>query len=62
MNLIEMHAIDHTLALPGPSTLTHEYLHELVSTLTYTPLWRTLVVPKRVAIAFARAAQLILLK
>ncbi|KAH9999600.1 NADH dehydrogenase [Russula compacta] len=36
-NLIGMPVIDRTLALPGPSTLSYEYLLELVSTLTYDP-------------------------
>lgn len=56
-NLIRMPATDRTLALPGPSTLTYEYLLELVSTLTYNPPSRAPVVPKRVALALARAAQ-----
>ncbi|KAI9463793.1 39kDa subunit of Ndufa9, NADH ubiquinone oxidoreductase, partial [Russula earlei] len=56
-NLIGMPAIARSLALPGPSTLTYEYLLELVSTLTYNPPSRAPVVPKPVAIALARAAQ-----
>ncbi|KAI0287950.1 NAD(P)-binding protein [Russula brevipes] len=56
-NLVGMPAMDRMLALPGPSTLTHEYLLELVSTLTYDPPSRAPVVPKRVALALARAAQ-----
>jgi NADH dehydrogenase (ubiquinone) 1 alpha subcomplex subunit 9 len=57
LNLVGMPAIDRTLALPGPSTLTYEYLLELVSTLTYNPPSRAPVVPKPVALALARAAQ-----
>lgn len=56
-NLIGMPAIDRTLALPGPSALTYEYLLELVSTLTCNPPSRAPVVPKRIALALARAAQ-----
>lgn len=56
-NLVGMPAIDRTLALPGPSTLTYEYLLELVSTLTYNPPSRAPVVPKQIALALARAAQ-----
>lgn len=56
-NLIGMPVIDRTLALPGPSTLTYEYLLELVSTLTYNPPSRAPVIPKRVALALARVAQ-----
>ena len=56
-NLIGMPAVDRTLALPGPSTLTYEYLLELVSTLTYNPPSSVPVVPKRVALALTRAAQ-----
>ena len=56
-NLIGMPIVDHTLALPGPSTLTYEYLLELVSTLTYNPPSRAPVIPKKVALALARATQ-----
>lgn len=56
-NLVGMSTIDRTLALPGPSTLTYEYLLELVSTLTYNPPSRAPVIPKQVALALARAAQ-----
>jgi NADH dehydrogenase (ubiquinone) 1 alpha subcomplex subunit 9 len=56
-NLVGMPAVDRTLALPGPSTLTYEYLLELVSTLTYNAPSRAPVVPKQVALALARAAQ-----
>ena len=56
-NLIGMPVIDRTLALPGPSTLTYEYLLELVSALTYNPPSRAPVVLKRVALALTRVAQ-----
>ena len=56
-NLVGMPALSRTLALPGPSTLTYEYLLELVSTLTYNAPSRAPVLPKRVALVLARAAQ-----
>ena len=56
-HLIGMPALERTLALPGPSTHTHEFLLELVSALTYNTPSRAPVVPKRVALALARAAQ-----
>ncbi|KAI0250957.1 NAD(P)-binding protein [Lactifluus subvellereus] len=56
-NLNGMPALSRTLALPGPSTLTYEYLLELVSTLTYNAPSRAPVLPKRVALVLARAAQ-----
>ena len=45
-----------TFTLPGPSTLTYEYLLTLVSTITYNPPSRAPTVPKSVALALARAA------
>ncbi|KAI0269920.1 NAD(P)-binding protein [Gloeopeniophorella convolvens] len=56
-NLEGMAPLARTLSLPGPSTLTYEYILELVSTLTYNPPSRAPVLPKRVALALARAAQ-----
>lgn len=56
-DLIGMPALERTLALPGPSTHTHDFLLELVSTLTYNTPSRAPVVPKRVALALARFAQ-----
>jgi NADH dehydrogenase (ubiquinone) 1 alpha subcomplex subunit 9 len=56
-NLVGMPALSSTVALPGPSTLTYEYLLELVSTLTYNPPSRAPVLPKRVALMLTRAAQ-----
>jgi hypothetical protein len=56
-HLVSMPALNRTLALPGPSTHTHEYLLELVSTLTYNAPSRAPVVPKRLALALARTAQ-----
>ena len=56
-HLVGMPALERTLALPGPSTHTHEFLLELVSTLTYNAPSRAPAVPKRVALALASAAQ-----
>lgn len=56
-NLISVPALSRTLALPGPSTLTFEYLLELISTLTYNPPSRAPVLPQKVAVALAKAAQ-----
>lgn len=52
-----MPALPGTFNLPGPSTLTYEYLLTLVSTITYNPPSRAPVVPKAVALAVAKAAQ-----
>ena len=46
-----------TFNLPGPSTLTYEYLLTLVSTITYNPPSRAPVVPKSVALSLSKLAQ-----
>ncbi|KAI0041738.1 39kDa subunit of Ndufa9, NADH ubiquinone oxidoreductase [Auriscalpium vulgare] len=56
-NLISMPTLSRTLALPGPSTLSYEYLLELISTLTYNPPSRAPVLPQKVALALAKLAQ-----
>ncbi|KAI0769876.1 NADH dehydrogenase [Fomes fomentarius] len=56
-NIFSMHPLVGTFNLPGPSTLTYEYLLTLVSTVTYNPPSRAPVVPKSVALALAKAAQ-----
>ncbi|KAJ3844080.1 39kDa subunit of Ndufa9, NADH ubiquinone oxidoreductase [Lentinula raphanica] len=56
-NLVHSPQQGRTIALPGPSTLTYEYLLDLVSSLTYQPPSRAPVVPKAVALAAAKAAQ-----
>ncbi|RPD77458.1 NADH dehydrogenase [Lentinus tigrinus ALCF2SS1-7] len=57
-NTIQMPAFPGTFNLPGPSTLTYEYLLTLVSTITYNPPSSAPVVPKSIALALAKAAQL----
>jgi NADH dehydrogenase (ubiquinone) 1 alpha subcomplex subunit 9 len=58
-NLMSIPQLPETLSLPGPSTLTHEYLLELVSSITYQPPSRAPVLPKAIASALAKAAQAI---
>lgn len=48
-NLFESPSLPSLVNLPGPSTLTHEYLLALVSSVTYHPPSRAPVVPKRIA-------------
>jgi len=56
-NLMHMPQLPGTFSLPGPSTLTYEYLLDLVSSVTYVPPSRTLVPPKAIALAVAKVAQ-----
>ncbi|KAI0712549.1 NADH dehydrogenase [Earliella scabrosa] len=56
-NTISMHPMPGTFNLPGPSTLSYEYMLTLVSTITYNPPSRAPIVPKSVALALAKAAQ-----
>ncbi|KAI0693982.1 NADH dehydrogenase [Cytidiella melzeri] len=56
-NILSMPSLPGTLNLPGPSTLTYDYLLALLSTVTYKPPSRAPVVPKRVALLLARVAQ-----
>ena len=46
-----------TLNLPGPSTLTYEYLLDLISSVTLQPLSRAPVLPKAVANVLAKLSQ-----
>ena len=48
-NLIEVPSLPRTLSLPGPSTMTHAYLLELVSSVTYHPVSKAPVLPKALA-------------
>lgn len=56
-NLMGISQLPGTLSLPGPETLTFEYLLDLVSSVTYNPASRAPVMPKRVAVAIAKMAQ-----
>lgn len=56
-NLMSIPQLPGTLSLPGPSTLTYEWLLELVSSVTLQPPSRAPVLPKVVASALAKAAQ-----
>jgi len=56
-NLMSIPQIPGTISLPGPSTLTMEYLLDLVSSVTYTPPSRAPVLPKSIAMALAKVAQ-----
>ncbi|GLB38449.1 putative rmlD substrate binding domain [Lyophyllum shimeji] len=58
-NLLEIPQLPGTYHLPGPSTLTHEYLLDLVSSVTLHPLNRAPVLPKPVATTLARAGQFV---
>ncbi|THG97294.1 hypothetical protein EW026_g4677 [Hermanssonia centrifuga] len=56
-NIFEHPSFPGTVNLPGPSELTYEYVLTLVSSVTYRPPSRIPVVPKRIALLAARAAQ-----
>ncbi|KAJ3517437.1 hypothetical protein NLJ89_g494 [Agrocybe chaxingu] len=57
VNLISQPRFSQTLNLPGPSTLTYEYLLDLVSSVTLQPPSRAPDLPKAVATLLARLAQ-----
>jgi NADH dehydrogenase (ubiquinone) 1 alpha subcomplex subunit 9 len=56
-NLLPVPPMPQTLSLPGPSTLTFEYLLELVGSVTFNPPSRAPVIPKPVALALAKLGQ-----
>ena len=56
-NLMTIPQLPETISLPGPKTLSFEYLLDLVSSVTYNPPSRAPVIPKPVALAVAKAAQ-----
>ncbi|OCH88691.1 NAD(P)-binding protein [Obba rivulosa] len=56
-NLHTVPSLPGTFNLPGPSTLTVDYLLRMVASVTYRPPSRAPVLPKAVALQFARAAQ-----
>jgi len=55
-NLLSNPRPSQTLNLPGPSTLSYEYLLDLVSSVTLQPPSRAPTLPKVVAMALAKAA------
>jgi len=58
VNLMPMSQLPGTFSLPGPSVLTHEYLVELVSSVTVRSMPNSMpVLPKFVASLLARVAQ-----
>jgi hypothetical protein len=56
-NILTMPSVAGTYNLPGPSTLTYEYLLDLVSTITYRKTPNLPVLPKAIALLLARNAQ-----
>lgn len=56
-NLVSLPQIPGTISLPGPSTVTYEYLLELVSSVTLRPPSRAPVLPKAVAALVAKVGQ-----
>ncbi|KAI0786871.1 NADH dehydrogenase [Abortiporus biennis] len=56
-NVASLSSLPGTFNLPGPSSMTYEYLLSLVSSVTYQPPSRAPVVPKRVALLLAKLAQ-----
>ncbi|KAF9267519.1 NAD(P)-binding protein [Marasmius fiardii PR-910] len=57
-NLVHGSKLSRVVNLPGPSTLTHKYLLDLVQSLTFQPESKAPAVPKSVALLAARVAQL----
>jgi NADH dehydrogenase (ubiquinone) 1 alpha subcomplex subunit 9 len=47
-NLVSLPPLARDINLPGPSTLSHEYLLDLVSSLTYNPPSSAPVLPKAI--------------
>jgi NADH dehydrogenase (ubiquinone) 1 alpha subcomplex subunit 9 len=56
-NLAQLPALAQTLNLPGPSTVTYEYLLDLIASMTYRPHSRAPTIPKAVALALSKASQ-----
>lgn len=56
-NLLTSPQLSRTLNLPGPSTLTYEYLLDLVTSVTLQPSSQAPTLPKSVATLFARLGQ-----
>jgi len=58
-NLVQLPVLARALNLPGPSTVTYEYLLELIASLTYNPPTRAPALPKAVALALSKASRAI---
>ena len=58
-NLVQLPVLAQTLNLPGPSTVTYEYLLDLVASLTYNPPTRAPTLPKAVTLALSKASRAI---
>jgi hypothetical protein len=56
-NILTMPSVKGTYNLPGPSELTHEYLLDLVSTITYRKASSAPMIPKAVALFLTRLSQ-----
>ncbi|KAF9468558.1 39kDa subunit of Ndufa9, NADH ubiquinone oxidoreductase [Collybia nuda] len=56
-NIMSIPQLPSTLSLPGPSTLTYEWLLDLVSSVTLQPPSRAPVLPQVVATTLAKVAQ-----
>jgi NADH dehydrogenase (ubiquinone) 1 alpha subcomplex subunit 9 len=56
-NLLANPQLSRTLNLPGPSTLTYEYLLDLVTSVTLQPPSQAPTLPKSVATLFAKLGQ-----
>jgi NADH dehydrogenase (ubiquinone) 1 alpha subcomplex subunit 9 len=56
-NLLTSKISGNTLNLPGPSTLTYEYLLDLVSSVTFHPPSRAPMLPKAAALALSKISQ-----
>ncbi|KAK2465219.1 hypothetical protein APHAL10511_002573 [Amanita phalloides] len=57
VNLVSIPPISRTLSLPGPSTVTYEYLLELISSVTLRGPTRAPTLPKPIASLMARGGQ-----
>ena len=58
-NLLSKPPTGRTLSLPGPSTLTHQYLLELIASVTYQPISKAPVLPKPVALWLSKATSFV---
>jgi NADH dehydrogenase (ubiquinone) 1 alpha subcomplex subunit 9 len=56
-NLLSHSRPSQTISLPGPSTLTYEYLLDLVSSVTLNPPSRAPVLPRPIATILSKLGQ-----